>query len=415
MKKILRYYFLISSTLIYSQNISIVNVAANDIVYSNFDNKLYISIPSSNGSNGNSIGRINPANATLERTTSIGSEPTVLAISSDGQSIYTGFASSSTVRKFNVNGNVASTQFPLGSDSFLGPYYAEDIEVMPNNPNTIAVSRRNNGFSPKHMGVGIYDNGVVRANASQGHTGSNQIEFVDQNTLVGFNNETTEFGFRKLAVTSAGVSETNVAGSLGGGFGSTFSVYNNKAYFTNGSVIDFSFSPFGPFVAGSFANVNGPVVYDPNTNLVCAVGFDNGNIAFKRFNPDTFLLVDQIIITQSSGLLKNIAVCGNGSYAINTSDNKVLIINNFLSVNNFDLDNRITIYPNPASDFINIQNDDLDIQNVKIYNGIGQLINERNSNLSGIISVDVSLLNKGYYFLEIDSDLGTIKRKFIKK
>jgi hypothetical protein len=38
-----------------------------------------------------------------------------------------------------------------------------DLEALPGNANSIAVSRRNVGFSPSHEGVAIYDDGVPRS------------------------------------------------------------------------------------------------------------------------------------------------------------------------------------------------------------------------------------------------------------
>ena len=73
-------------------NVNIVNVITNDLVYDSNTDRIYVSIPSLNGSNGNSIGIINPDTNILENTVFIGSEPTVLAISNDGQYIYSGFS-----------------------------------------------------------------------------------------------------------------------------------------------------------------------------------------------------------------------------------------------------------------------------------------------------------------------------------
>ena len=108
MKKKYFLLFIILPTLAFSQFvINTVNVTTNDLVYDNNTDRIYVSIPSSNGSNGNSIGVINPNDYTLENTIFIGSEPTVLAISDDGQFIYSGFSGSSTVR--NIVSNVRNS------------------------------------------------------------------------------------------------------------------------------------------------------------------------------------------------------------------------------------------------------------------------------------------------------------------
>lgn len=150
MKRILSLLILGTSSLTFAQlQVNTLNLTTNDLVYDLVTNKIYASIPSANGSNGNSIGVINPNTYLLENTIFIGSEPTVLTISDNGQYIYSGFSGSSTVRRFDVTTQTAGLQFSLGSDSSTGSYYVEDIEVMPNQPSTIAISRKNNGFSPR--------------------------------------------------------------------------------------------------------------------------------------------------------------------------------------------------------------------------------------------------------------------------
>ena len=143
MKRFTIIFLMISfSRIVFSQfDVEVLNIKTNDLVYDGITDRIYVTIPSSNGANGNSIGIINPNTQQLENTVFMGSEPTVMAISDDGQFIYTGFSGASTVRKFVVSTQEADIQFSLGSDNFSGPFYAYDICVMPSNPNTIAVSR----------------------------------------------------------------------------------------------------------------------------------------------------------------------------------------------------------------------------------------------------------------------------------
>ena len=239
MKRILSLLILGTSSIAFAQlQVNTLNLTANDLVYDSATNKIYASIPSANGSNGNSIGVINPNTYLLENTIFIGSEPTILAISDNGQYIYSGFSGSSTVRRFDVVSQTAGLQFSLGSDSSTGSYYAEDIEVMPSQPTTIAISRKNNGFSPRHEGVVIYDNNVMRPTTTPDHTGSNRIEFTSQNSLIGYNNETTEFGIRRLSVNSSGVSNVSVTQNVLSNFYLDFIYKDNFMYSFDGKVVD---------------------------------------------------------------------------------------------------------------------------------------------------------------------------------
>lgn len=412
MKKILLFLLLGSSLFSVAQlQVHTVNVTTNDLVYDAITNRIYASVPSANGSNGNSIGVINPVTYQLENTVFIGSEPTALAISDNGQYIYSGFSGTSTVRRFDVATQTSGLQFSLGSDSSTGAFYVEDIEVMPGQPGTIAISRRNNGFSPKHEGVAIYDDNVMRPATTPDHTGSNRIEFTSANSLLGYNNESTEYGIRRLAVNSGGVSNVSVTQNILSNFYIDFIYKDNTMYATDGKVVDVTTAPF---VSGQFNNVSGPVVYDTFYNRVCFASFDfSGNITFKRFNPNTFLLFDSLPISQAFGDVKSLITCGNGCYAFNTTDNKVIIINDStLSTNETESRNEFTVYPNPTTDTITI-NSEMEIKTVQILDLNGRQINTLSYSDGPI---HLGNLESGLYFVKItDVDGNTSSKKIIKR
>lgn len=74
--------------------------------------------------------------------------------------------------------------------------------------------------------------------------------------------------------------------------------------------------------------------------------------------------------------------------------------------------NGIQIYPNPATDFLNVTKVS-DKATYKIYNAAGQLVS--NGNISGG-KINVSTLVKGAYVISIeDKGNDLFKSKFIKK
>ncbi len=415
MKQILLFLALGSSIIINAQmQVHTLSITTNDLVYDSNTDRIYVSIPSSNGSNGNSIGVINPNTYLLENTIFMGSEPSVLAISDNGQYIYSGFNSTSKIRRFDVATQSASLQFQLGADSFLGPYYAEDIEVIPGQPNSIAVSRKYLTTSPRFAGVAIYEDGVQRPTISDWFGSgeiSNKIEFKNSTTLFGYDNETTGFNFNRLAVNSGGVSLVSTAGNMPSGFAFSldFTYFNNNAYFTNGSVVD---ATTAPYVNGVFPSANGPVVYDTYNNLVCYAYSNNGVITFKRYNPTTFLLFDTLSISSAFGQAKSIISCGNGCYAFNTTDNNVVIIKNG-NLSSNEIQNRlISIYPNPTSDYLYVKSS-IEIKDIKILDVNGREI----SNLDFIDNkMYLGDLLPGIYFAKINDINGNlITEKIIKK
>ena len=69
------------------------------------------------------------------------------------------------------------------------------------------------------------------------------------------------------------------------------------------------------------------------------------------------------------------------------------------------------VFPNPASDFINIRSDEK-IKSVKLYNASGSLVKTENNEFS---RVDISNLPKGNYLISIETGSGIETKKIIKK
>jgi hypothetical protein len=87
----------------------------------------------------------------------------------------------------------------------------------------------------------------------------------------------------------------------------------------------------------------------------------------------------------------------------------------FLGVGNFDIQNEVTIYPNPASSVLNIDNRSSEgISAIAVYNLSGSLVDEVKSTTS-LQSISVAALQSGIYFIKIQMKSKVINYKFIKK
>lgn len=86
--------------------------------------------------------------------------------------------------------------------------------------------------------------------------------------------------------------------------------------------------------------------------------------------------------------------------------------NSALSNQNFALRNNISIFPNPASDILNIDNKTNEqITAISIYSVKGDLVKEIKSNNN---SISVSELHNGVYFVKIEMNKNVLNYKFIK-
>ena len=69
-----------------------------------------------------------------------------------------------------------------------------------------------------------------------------------------------------------------------------------------------------------------------------------------------------------------------------------------------------SIYPNPASDFVKISADSGQLSNVKVYNCLGMLVEEKEVNASEV-EINISDYNSGIYFIEAD---GVVRKIAVK-
>lgn len=215
-----------------------VALPTNDIAYDRTRGTIWASVPGSDAQRGNTVTAIDPTTGVIGASISVGSEPGPLAISDDGTYLYVGLAGAPLVVRVNLATGARDLDIDMGTGS-LGDLRAEDLVVLPGSPRTLAVSRRNTCCSPRHEGVAIYDDGTRRSLTTQGHTGSDRItRTASAARLFGYNNETTEYGARTIAVTAAGLVEESVRGGVIAGFGVDIKYDGGLVYATTGALVD---------------------------------------------------------------------------------------------------------------------------------------------------------------------------------
>ena len=311
-----------ASPIAQSFQITSVNLATNDLAY-NFTTQEYLASVSSTAGFGigNTITRISNQGQIVQ-STFVGSEPGIIALSSDGTTGYVALKGSPSVRQFDAITGAAGIQFGLGS-TWNGAMYAEDIAVAPGQNDTIAVARRNSCCSPRHEGVAIYKNGVMLPATTPSHTGSNTIEFgANASTLYGYNNETSDFGFRTMSVNASGVSITTLATGAFYGYSPTITYDGGLMYSNDGRVVD----PTNGLLLGTF-NIGYGSVFASAAKWGHAYALSSSGVltVFDQatFTPiTTYSLGNQLNV--GSGL-SELIVGDNGDLAVRTTDRIYLL------------------------------------------------------------------------------------------
>jgi len=75
----------------------------------------------------------------------------------------------------------------------------------------------------------------------------------------------------------------------------------------------------------------------------------------------------------------------------------------------------LKIFPNPTTGELKIDNEEMRIDNVEVYDMMGRLLQSKIVNLQSEIVIDISHLSIGVYFLRISTEAGEVVRKVLKE
>ena len=153
------------------------------------------------------------------------------------------------------------------------------------------------------------------------------------------------------------------------------------------------------FNNGFFSQDSYQVGYNTNLNSYTVVNFDNTAI---------FWTID--LLTGGSARCTEFGI-NSQQYGqrLKTIGLAVRLVKNVsLSTNQFYKSN-IKVYPNPASDILNIESQE-EVNHIEIFDLLGKQI----LSFKGAKNIDVSGLQNGIYLLKINTEKGSLTEKFIK-
>jgi uncharacterized repeat protein (TIGR01451 family) len=330
----------------------VIDLPANDIAWDSARGRIYASIPATApGTYANKVVTINPETAQVTGSVTTGQDPGQFALTSGGENLYVALNGNGTIAKINPATLVVASSFPVGTDPSYGTLYAQDISAVSGQPNLLVVSQYRKSVSPSHNGVAVYDNGVIRPTKTRDHTGSNIIEpSADPTVFFGYNTESTEYGFRRLQLSSAGITELEVNRSLISGFYIDMRSDGDKVFSTTGVAVD------GPQMRrlGSFG-VTGIVRPDLAANRVYFVeptqSYSSTFDKVSAYDPTTFSMIRRLTISPSVTSPSSFIRWGANGLAFRTSSSIVLINSRQLVPSDppADLLTTVRAMPNPAT------------------------------------------------------------------
>ena len=210
---------------------SVIKAGANHIVYEPFSRQIYATLGSTMPL-GNSVEAIDPASGNMSTPVFIGSEPTRMALSDNGEVLYALASDANEVVRFNTLTQKTEGSFGLQSSYISDNSAAADMAVQPGSGNTVVIN---------NAGAQVVDfDPVAKTSAARSMvlaSGLVSPRFLNATDVLGYG----DYAFSRYAVTASGLGGTPL--SYFTGDSSPFKLANGLAFVNNGAVVDVTSQP----------------------------------------------------------------------------------------------------------------------------------------------------------------------------
>lgn len=209
-----------------------------DLAWDPVGARLFASVADTDPTYPNVVVMVDPTDGQIIGTLGPGSMPGRLAIADDASVLYVALNGEAAIARVDLATLQTDLTFPVGVEDSGELLFAEDIDVMPGAPGTVAVSRMNPLVHPHGRGVAIYDDGVMRPAVTTVFDRVNEIEFAAPDVLYGHENESTSFMLQRMAVVDNGVVVDDELRDVVQIFYGDLKYGDGYLYFNTGEVVD---------------------------------------------------------------------------------------------------------------------------------------------------------------------------------
>lgn len=291
----------------------VINQEAADIAYDPMHQVIYLSVPVTASTNGNTISVLDLSTATIPFFQFAGSDPNLLAISDDSRFLYVSQNGFASVQRFTLPILSPDISYFLGRFDSFGPLLATDLQVAPGASHTSAVTRGGPEFGLQPLIV--FDDATPRPAGQDNDL--NKFQWgADPNTI--FATSQLKSDIFSLVVTANGVTQNQDFLDRAGDAGIHFNPTTNLIYSDDGLVVN----PSTGIPVGSFA-ASGLMVPDPSLN---AAFFLSGNTIqvfdLTRFTPVGSFTIPDIV----RGTPRRFIRWGQNGLAFNTDTGQMFLI-----------------------------------------------------------------------------------------
>jgi trimeric autotransporter adhesin len=217
----------------------LVNFPANSILFDPYGQSLYATIPSNATTiTGNSVVAINPFTGAVGTPVAVGSQPTAMAESSDGNDLYISLSGADSLAQYDLihQSLLQTISFSGFQSNYSTSSGATALAVMPGVDTTLAVDFSGaDGIMDITGGVGQFRTNIANDNFPT---------FADATHLYTYDNESTGSEFYRYSIDSNGVTlidGTTLDGM--GGFSGGFKLAGGLIYGSGGGIINPATTP----------------------------------------------------------------------------------------------------------------------------------------------------------------------------
>lgn len=302
--------------------ISVYSDGGNDLVWNAGAAKIYVSMPGVQGDSGDAIGIVDPVAGNVSSSGYLGSEPGGISLSDDGQYLYVSLYGENAIQQLALPGFTVNMAWNLGGvGTFLGPYYALDLQAAPGAPQTTAVTLANFDVSPSSAAVVIYDGSMPRPSPLQS-------TFYPYSGLKWAGTASTLYSVDQQVPQDVLVLGVGSAGAtLNQHYDRVFDLYSLGIHFDAGTGLVYTdagvaFQPSNGSIVGSYG-ASGIAVPDSNLNRVFILGqtsaqADTANYTIESFDQTKFTAIDSITIQNVVGAPTSLIRWGTNGLAFTT-------------------------------------------------------------------------------------------------
>jgi hypothetical protein len=240
---------ILAATPSITSNVSVA-VTAKDLAWDPGRRRIYASVPSTAPAYGNSIVAIDVDAGSVAGSLRVGSEPGTLSLSDDRSKLYVALDGAAMVERIDVAAWQMELDIPLGQNVVVN-----DLQSVPGNARAVAVARKQTSVWGS-VGITIYDDAVARPESTGGQYSfgaTDTVAFAAPDVLYSYNNETSEFGLRRVQVLPTGAFVASTMFPFNA-FGLDVRYDSGRLYATTGAVADLAGNRIGTFALPSSSN-----------------------------------------------------------------------------------------------------------------------------------------------------------------